>query len=856
MSANVIAQATTNITVPLTPNPATVTGQVINAVTGAPLSGVIVTITDINGLVLSKAISDINGKFIIRNLPPNTAVITATATQPGLGSASTSVQLGPGSINNVTLALAPGVGSLTGFIRNVQTSEVIVGATVQVFDFTRGLIATITTNKNGQYLLGNISPGTYRVIVSSQNFGTVAQETLVVINEETTLNFDLTPNPGTIQGTVTNQQSGQPLGRVSIVVRQFSPAGPVVANSATDGNGLFTIPNLAPGIYTVIATVPNFGISAASVEVVTNSSSTVQLALSPNPGTVQGVVTDAQTGDTLPNTFIRVINNNGVIVTVVQNDKNGQYRVQNLEPGTYTLTVINSSFQRGTIGFVVSAGQTNTINISLEPNPGSIGGTIANAQTNLPLASATVQLFLSQSLIPVANTVTDENGQYRFSGLEPGDYVVAANSTNFARSVIGATVFPNVQTTANVSLQPNPASVSGRITDQNGSPLSNATVRIIDENETLLGTGISSLDGIYTVGGLPPGTYGIVVTDTNFSTVTSGLTLSPGDIRTGVNFILVANSGTLTGTVTNLSTGNPISGVTVTIRNILGLVVGTTFTNVDGRYTIQTLAPEEYNVSFFENGFSNLVIGAQIATNITTILNTSLSPLVGNIQGQVLSDQGVPITGENIQVKIYNENLVLIRTILAQSNGTFTALDLSPGTYLVNVTAPGFASNTISAIVRANEQTLTSIVLGTLPATLTGEVINVDTEEGIAGSLIVITRSNGVIIGTTISGDNGSFFIPNLPAGSFIITAQNQKFGTTSTGVTLVAGGTTNTLLSLSPNPGRLLGQVTNELTNVPIPGASIQIFDETRAFVTSVVTDAEGILRYQTFLPDSIRLL
>ncbi|MED4278752.1 carboxypeptidase regulatory-like domain-containing protein, partial [Priestia megaterium] len=841
VSANVIAEATTNITVPLTPNPATVTGQVINAVTGAPLSGVIVTVTDINSLVLGNAVSDINGQFSIRNLPPNTAVITATATKPGLGSASTSVQLGPGSINNVTLALAPEVGSLTGFIRNVQTSEVVVGATVQVFDFTRGLIATITTNKNGQYLLGNISPGTYRVIVSSQNFGTVVQETVVGINEETTLNFDLTPNPGTIQGTVTNQRSGQPLGGVSIVVRQFSPAGPVVANSATDGNGLFTIPNLAPGIYTVIATVPSFGISAASVEVVTNSSSTVQLALSPNPGAVQGVVTDAQIGDTLPNTFIRVINNNGVIVTVVQNDNNGQYRVQNLEPGTYTLIVINSSFQRGTIGFVMSAGQTNTINISLEPNPGSIGGTIANAQTNLPLAGATVQLFLSQSLIPVANTVTDENGQYRFSGLEPGDYVVAANSTNFARSVIGATVFPNVQTTANVSLQPNPASVSGRITDQNGSPLSNATVRIIDENETLLGTGISSLDGIYTVGGLPPGTYGIVVTDTNFSTVTSGLTLAPGDIRTGVNFILVANSGTLTGTVTNLSTGNPISGVTVTIRNILGLVVGTTFTNVDGRYTIQTLAPGEYNVSFFENGFSNLVIGAQIATNITTILNTSLPPLVGNIQGQVLSDQGVPVTGENIQVKIYNENLVLIRTLLAQSNGTFTALDLSPGTYLVNVTAPGFASNTISAIVRANEQTLTSIVLGTLPATLTGEVINVDTEEGIAGSLIVITRSNGVIIGTTISGDNGSFFIPNLPAGSFIITAQNQKFGTTSTGVTLVAGGTTNTLLSLSPNPGRLLGQVTNELITVPIPGASIQIFDETRAFVTSVVTDAEG---------------
>ncbi|MED4051937.1 carboxypeptidase regulatory-like domain-containing protein [Priestia megaterium] len=849
-SVSVATEQTTNIIVPLTPNPATVTGQIINKQTGASLSGVIVTITDLNGLILGNAVSDINGQFIIRNLPPNTAVITATATQPGLGSASTSVQLGPGSTNNVTLFLTPEVGSLTGTIRNIQTSETIAGATVQVFDFTRALVATLVTDQNGQYLLENITPGTYRVIVSNQGFGTLAQEAVVIVNQEIILNFSLTPNPGTILGTVLNQQNGQPLGGVGVVVRQFSPAGPVVANSATDGNGVFTIPNLAPGTYTVIATLPNFGTSAASVEVITNSSSTVKLALTPNPGAVQGVATNAASGAPLPNTFVRVINNNGVIVAVMQTDSNGQYRVQNLEPGTYTMIVINSSFQRQTIGFMVAAGQTNIINVPLELNPGSINGTITNAQTGLPLAGATVQLFLSQSLIPVANTVADENGVYRFNGLEPGDYIVTANSTSFARGVLGATVLPNVQTTANISLQPNPTSVSGTVTDQNGNPLSNATIRVLDENETVLGTGVSGLDGAYAVGGLPPGTYGIIATKTGFSTTTSGLTLISGEIQTGVNFILAANSGTLTGIVADSSTGTPLPGVTVTIRNILGLVVATAFTNVDGRYMIQNLAPGEYNVSFFENGFGNLVLGAQITTNITTVLNTALSPLVGTIQGQILSQQGIPVTGENIQVKIYNENLVLIRTILSNSDGTFNALDLSPGSYLVNVTALGFASNTVSAIVLANEQTLTTIRLGTLPAILIGEVINVESGEGIAGSLIVVTRSNGVIIGTAISGENGDFSISNLPAGSFIVIAQNQKFGTSSTGVTLVAGDTTTTSLSLSPNPGRLLGQVTNESTTVPIPGAIIQIFDQNRSFVTSVVTDAQGAFTVSNLSP------
>ncbi|NGY75494.1 carboxypeptidase regulatory-like domain-containing protein [Bacillus megaterium] len=92
------------------------------------------------------------------------------------------------------------------------------------------------------------------------------------------------------------------------------------------------------------------------------------------------------------------------------------------------------------------------------------------------------------------------------------------------------------------------------------------------------------------------------------------------------------------------------------------------------------------------------------------------------------------------------------------------------------------------------------------------------------GAFITATRSNGVIIATGISGDNGSFTIPNLPAGSLNIIAQAIGFGNATTSAIITNGKTTTTILSLSPNPGHLIGQVTSASSGLPLQGATVQL--------------------------------
>ncbi|MEK1833439.1 carboxypeptidase regulatory-like domain-containing protein [Priestia megaterium] len=438
------------MTVPLTPNPGAVNGQVLNEVTSAPIPNAIVSVTNINGLPISNAITDSNGNFLISNLPPTTVIVSAVA--PDFGSSSRSVILTSGETVNTSLSLTPNPGIINGVITNKQTGDVISGATIQVFDFTLALVATVVSDIKGFYQFASLTPGLYQVIASTENFGSSIQYVQVPSNQVTSVNFDLSPNPGSIFGTVVNEQTGQFIIGATIAVRQFSPNGPIIQTIATDSSGQFTVLNLEPGTYTVTVSNSNFGTQSATVLVQINILSTVSLALTPNPGTIQGQITSTQTATPLVDTQVRVIDNNGALVAVIQTDINGNYSLQGLKPGTYTIVFLNPTFQSETFGFTVGAGDAFTLNAALEPNPGFITGTVFDLQTGLPLIGAAVQVFPSQSLIPIASAVTDQSGSYNVLGLEPGEYTVVANTTNYERTIVGTAVFSNETAVANLLL--------------------------------------------------------------------------------------------------------------------------------------------------------------------------------------------------------------------------------------------------------------------------------------------------------------------------------------------------------------------------------------------------------------------
>lgn len=80
-------------------------------------------------------------------------------------------------------------GSIKGIISDAKTNESLIGTTVLIQGTTQGTI----TDFNGNYIIPNVNPGTYNLVISFISYETQVLRVDVKANEETVLNVALAP---------------------------------------------------------------------------------------------------------------------------------------------------------------------------------------------------------------------------------------------------------------------------------------------------------------------------------------------------------------------------------------------------------------------------------------------------------------------------------------------------------------------------------------------------------------------------------------------------------------------------------------------------------------------------------------
>jgi len=836
---DVVAGTTVPVTVPLSLLPATVTGQVVNANSGAPITGSVILVTTVNGIFLNRSVSGSNGEFTISNIPPGNVVISTSA--DNFGSNTATLFLNPNETKNITLSLSPTPGSLSGFVTDVITGNPIPGTIIIVSTDTGAIITTAVADQFGQYLVPDLNPGSYRATATADGFTTDLASFTIQPNATSVLSFALSPSPGTISGVISDRQSGQLLAGVSVIARQLSSAGPIVGTTLTNSDGQYAFAALSPNSYTIVASLQDFGSESASTVVLPNQTSTVNILLTNNPGSVTGIVTNEETGALLANVLIRLFTNTGVLISSVLTDSAGRYFINGFSAGQYRLVVVDPLFQREELTFTVGPGGTTSVNFALNQILGRIVGKITDAETNGPLVGSVVIVFRSSETDPIARSITDSLGNYVVTGLPPDTYNVVATAVNYARNSTGATVTADQTTITNISLIPNPATIRGTVRSTSGDPIIDATVKIVNLNGVVAGTASTSSDGSYEISNIAAGTYTLVVTAPNFANFNGGITIGPGEVRPNVNFTLEPNSGNIQGVVRNAETGDPVVGAVISVINSIGIIIRTTTTDSNGAYLASGLAPNTYTVSADKFGFAPNTVGAIVTSNQTTNASITISAINGDIQGSVVDAAGNPIVDRQISVRLTNTDGVIISTVITNNLGQFSFLDVRPGSYLLNVIAPGFQAKTVPVTVVADGVTEVVINLSNAFGAVRGTVDESGTGTPINGARITVTDIANIVVAKGITDSNGQFFITNLPLGSLNISASKTGFGSATKGVIVQDGQITETRLELMSDPGELTGVVSNQLTGNPIPGASVRVIDSTQSTVISILSANDG---------------
>ena len=338
---------------------------------------------------------------------------------------------------------------------------------------------------------------------------------------------------------------------------------------------------------------------------------------------------------------------------------------------------------------------------------------------------------------------------------------------------------------------------------------------------------------------------------------------------------IALGSSSLSGSVLQLTNGQPIYGVSVdlfTAQDVTSPVTNTA-TKEDGTWTIGNLPAGTYVFRVRGAGFSELwyanALTAADATQITLQVGQQVGDLTVNLGGlpATVSGQvtGADVAGAVLTVQVPAEDLptdpnsaavaageaplspgtpagAVLTTVPIGSDGSFDLSDVpSPAVYDLVLSKPGFASDSqridlAGGEVRGDIQLRLQAGDGLISGSVTGP-------DGPLGGA-VITATAGTTSVETVSlteGQVGTFTLRGLvtPA-TYTVTVTSPGFTTQTTSAVLAdEQKLTGVQLSLARSSGTLSGLVTSLPGNVPAPGVTVQVTGGTTQVQT--VTQSTG---------------
>ena len=794
---------------------------------GSRLAGVTFRIAKIeDGSHYLDRTTDSNGEILISGLEPGVYSVKEldTTSDHIIDPVERHVELFAGRTSTIILENDKRP-NLTVVKRDADTGEPVPDTVFLVEAADGHSVDEIKTGADGTATLENLLPGVYEITEKSvpSPYLMDAEPQLVTLypNRDHTVYFENHKKP-TLTIHKVDSITGSPIKGAKFQVWYGSndtDTGELndLGTHFTDEHGEIVLEGLRDGWYKVTELEPahGFTIKEPVQEVYIEGGESKSLTFENVP--LNAIVvhkTDSVTGEALGGATFQLrylggaSGTGGTVIGQRTTGANGMALWTGLEPGAYIVEEIDpgdgySIIQSSETVYLADNGEQSVITVHFEnlPDGNLLIRKVCSVNPSVTLADAEFKItYADGTLIGDSNGIfiTDENGEIRINGLEPGKSVIVTETRapdGYEIDTQSQTI--QIQAGRTVSLtfknEPRGALIIQKRDSVTGQPLAGAQFRVT----TAAGCEVG-LDGV--IGDSTLTQAGIFETDAN------------GEIR-----------------ISNLT---------------------------PGAYVLTELrAPEGYTI---DNPSTNVVIGEGGDTQTVVITNTPKGGLLikkmDSVTKEPLSDVTFKVTtADGAVVGTSNGEY---RT---DSNGYISIPDLEPGTYIVQeVQAKSgyLLDDTPKTITVKDHQTYTLEVFNQPKGGLIINKLDSVTHEPLEGVEFTITEADGTVVddngGMTSSmglyrtDENGQIIIDGL-VGTFIITETKTIEGytiheETRTQTVVINPNDTQTITVYNDPVGGLeLIKVNADDTKERIPNTTFEIRRMDDALVDTVTTDKNG---------------
>ncbi|MBL8813974.1 MAG: carboxypeptidase regulatory-like domain-containing protein [Planctomycetaceae bacterium] len=534
------------------------------------------------------------------------------------------------------------------------------------------------------------------------------------------------------------------------------------------------------------------------------------------------------------------------IAVAVRTDSEGRFRLPELSPGTYAITVPGYQQFSATTVTVTGSGTAPDVTLTVRRG-GVIRGVVRSSSNEVRLSGVLVRAENSSG--EFRQIRTDSQGRFEVTGLVDDLWMVTAGSGQWAVSARRGLEIDSPTRVRDVIIDLSPAARLSGIVRTSSAAAANVRVEVRRQDGQLAVDPVTTnLSGQYFFDTLEPGSYVVVASLPGFAPVEKAITVVPGS--TVAQDLILESGANLNVTIVDTNSGR-LGDSTLEVRRA-GIAVALLGADTNGQISLSDLAPGEYELTARSPGLlpakSTMTLAA--GTNSTTL---TLSQ-AGRISGIVRDGNAVPIP--NIQVQLSGINTsgdALGHLVSTAADGSYVFEGLPHGAYAITTgNGEGILRQDTAIDSGSLSRTMDFTVAG---ATITGTFVGADGVTPLADSTVLLLQ-NGTVLATAETNASGRYVFRSLLAGNYSLQGGGSSGISARQAITVAANSQTNAPV-LQAGSRTLSGTI--RFGGSPVAGASVLIVPTGSAVLGKyliAVTGVDGTWSFSGLSPQDYQLL